>query len=48
MTKTEKFFDTKINDCTKSKAGKISIILVSVIWFAVAIFLTSKLEPLSE
>ena len=41
-------FDTKINDCTKSKAGKIGIILVSLIWFAVAISLTAKLEPLSE
>jgi hypothetical protein len=48
LGRTEKFFDTKINDCTKSKFGKIGIIAVSIIWFAIACFMTSKLEPLSE
>jgi predicted RND superfamily exporter protein len=48
LGRTEKIFDTKINDCTKSMIGKIGIIAVSLIWFAIACFMTSKLEPLSE
>lgn len=48
MGRAEKFFDTKINDFTKSLPGRIGVISVSFIWFVVAIILTSKLEPLSE
>ena len=48
MGRAEKFFDTKINNFTKSLPGRIGVISASFIWFIVAIVLTSKLEPLSE
>ena len=48
LGRTERFFDTKINDITKSMVGRIIILLVSLAWFITAAYLTSRLEPLSE
>jgi len=45
---TERFFDEKINWVVGHRIGKWIIIVVSVIWFGVAVGLTTQIEPLTE
>ena len=48
LGRVERFFDGPINSLVGHKIGKSSIISISAIWFALAIYFTSQIEPLSE
>jgi predicted RND superfamily exporter protein len=48
LGRVERFYDEKINSLVGHKIGKWCIIGVSAVWFALAIYFTSQIEPLSE
>ena len=48
LGRIEKFYDERINNFVGSTAGKWIIILLSLIWFGLAINFTTKITPLSE
>lgn len=44
----ERVFDEKINSFVGHRIGKWAIIGFSLVWFAIAIYFTTKVETLSE
>lgn len=44
----ERFFDTKINDCLSNLVVRIVIIILSVAWIAISIYMTSQLSKMTK